>query len=139
MIKESNSYKGIDFDHRLYRGNRSSKINATEFNAFDSPNMRPLVNVGVNIEVSWTEIWRPTEIAKFKAHKKMNPAVATLRLFPGITESTVRAFLAPPIAGVVLETFGSGNAPNNRSELLSILQEASDRGVVIVNGMFFKK
>ena len=58
-----------------------------------------------------------------------NPA--TLRLFPGITALAVRAFLAPPIQGVVLETFGSGNAPNRR-DLLDVLQEACSRGVVIV-------
>ena len=56
---------------------------------------------------------------------------ATLRLFPGITAATVQAFLAPPIRGVVLETFGAGNAPQ-RKDLLSALREACERGVVIV-------
>jgi L-asparaginase/Glu-tRNA(Gln) amidotransferase subunit D len=56
---------------------------------------------------------------------------ATLRLFPGITGATVRAFLAPPIRGVVLETFGAGNAPQ-RADLKDALREACDRGVVIV-------
>lgn len=56
---------------------------------------------------------------------------ATLRLFPGITAETVRAFLIPPVQGVVLETFGAGNAPQ-RKDLLAALKEASDRGVVIV-------
>lgn len=55
----------------------------------------------------------------------------TLRLFPGITASSVRAFLAYPIEGVVLETFGSGNAPN-RKDLLEVFREACDRDVVIV-------
>jgi lysophospholipase len=63
----------------------------------------------------------------------MNPNVATLRIFPGITEATVRAFLMPPIQGIVLETYGAGNAPNNRPELLHALREATDRGIVIVN------
>lgn len=57
--------------------------------------------------------------------------VATLRLFPGITAETVRAFLLPPIQGVVLETFGAGNAPQ-RSDLMAALRDSSDRGVVIV-------
>ena len=57
--------------------------------------------------------------------------IATLRLFPGITADTVRAFLLPPIRGVVLETFGAGNAPQ-RSDLMAALREASDRGIVIV-------
>ncbi|XJO76275.1 hypothetical protein BDV3_006823 [Batrachochytrium dendrobatidis] len=124
---------GLFFDNKLFRGNRSSKVNAVDFNAFDSPNLRPLVNVGINIDVSWVDIWRPKRIAEFRTFKAMNPSVATLRLFPGITEATVRAFLSPPIAGVVLETYGSGNAPSNRHELLKAFKEACDRGVVIVN------
>lgn len=58
--------------------------------------------------------------------------LATLRLFPGITAATVRAFLAPPIQGAVLESFGAGNAPQ-RKDLMNALKEACDRGVVIVN------
>ncbi|KAJ3287973.1 hypothetical protein HK104_008387 [Borealophlyctis nickersoniae] len=91
---------GLFFGHKLFRGNRSSKVDAVDFSAFDSPNLRPLVSVGINI---------------------------------GITEATVRAFLSPPIKGVVLETYGSGNAPNNRPDILAAMKEASDRGVVIVN------
>ncbi len=56
---------------------------------------------------------------------------ATLRLFPGITAATIRAFLMPPVKGVVLETFGAGNAPQ-RKDLMSALKEACDCGVVIV-------
>ncbi|KAI8817717.1 asparaginase-domain-containing protein [Fimicolochytrium jonesii] len=124
---------GLFFNNKFYRGNRSSKVDAVDFNAFDSPNLRPLVNVGINIDVSWEDVLRPTAIARFQAHKVMEPSVATLRLFPGITEATVRAFLSPPIKGVVLETYGSGNAPNNRQDILTAFREASDRGVVIVN------
>ncbi|KAG0233471.1 hypothetical protein BGW42_007428 [Actinomortierella wolfii] len=121
------------FNNKLLRGNRSSKMDAVDFNAFDSPNMRPLVNVGINIDVNWSEVLRPTSIARCRAHKVMNPNVASLRLFPGITESTIRAFLAPPIQGVVLETYGAGNAPSARQDLIAALKEACDRGVVIVN------
>jgi 60kDa lysophospholipase len=69
-----------------------------------------------------------TALASSEAHHQ---SPATLRLFPGITALAVRAFLAHPIQGVVLETFGSGNAPN-RNDLLDVLQEACSRGVVIV-------
>jgi 60kDa lysophospholipase len=57
--------------------------------------------------------------------------VATLRLFPGIAAATIRAFLISPIRGVILETFGAGNAPQ-RADLMASLKEACDRGVVIV-------
>ncbi|KAF9430620.1 hypothetical protein BGZ94_005625 [Podila epigama] len=121
------------FGNKLFRGNRSSKMDAIDFNAFDSPNLDPLVKVGINIDVDWAEVVRPTSLSRFRAHKSMNPNVASLRLFPGITESTIRAFLAPPIQGVVLETYGAGNAPSTRADLIAALKEACDRGVVIVN------
>jgi len=62
---------------------------------------------------------------------RLTITLATLRLFPGITVATVQAFLAPPVRGVVLETFGAGNAPQ-RKDLMSALREACERGVVIV-------
>ncbi|KAK9679118.1 hypothetical protein K7432_016407 [Basidiobolus ranarum] len=123
----------IYFNNKLFRGNRCSKVDAVNFDAFDSPNMKPLVEIGINIDVNWAEVLRPSAINKFHTHKDMNPNVACLRLFPGITEASVRAFLAHPIQGVVLETFGAGNAPSNRPELINALEEASNRGVVIVN------
>lgn len=104
-----------------------------DFAAFDSPNLKPLVTVGIDINVSWPDVQKPTTIARFKAHKYLNPSVTALRLFPGITEATVRAFLSEPVKAVVLLTYGSGNAPSNRPELLAALKEASERGVVIVN------
>lgn len=141
------------FGKKLYRGNRTSKISAVDFEAFDSPNIPSLVDVGINIgkafskkkksrkfhkinpkrlDVKWPLVLRPTHIAKFTVCQKLNPNVGSLRLFPGINDTTIRAFLAPPLQGVVLETFGAGNAPA-RPALLSALKEASDRGVVIVN------
>ncbi|CAM0136054.1 hypothetical protein VKS41_005562 [Umbelopsis sp. WA50703] len=126
------------FNQKLYRGNRTSKISAVDFDAFDSPNLAPLVQVGINIDVAWQQVLRPVHIAKFKAHTELNSNVASLRLFPGITEHTVRMFLTPPIQGVVLETYGAGNAPA-RSDLLAALKEACDRGVVIVNCTQCKK
>ncbi|KAF8484346.1 L-asparaginase [Gautieria morchelliformis] len=122
------------FNHTLYRGNRVSKSSSYDFQAFDSPNFPPLVNVGIDIVVNWNEALRQRSTRKFRAHKSTSNAhqiPATLRLFPGITVPAVRAFLAPPIQGVVLETFGSGNSPNRR-ELLDVLHEACLRGVVIV-------
>ncbi|KAJ9057524.1 hypothetical protein DSO57_1021849 [Entomophthora muscae] len=120
------------FGNKLFRGNRCSKVSAIDFDAFDSPNLRPLVLAGVNIEVDWPEVLRPQAIHRFKVHKEMNPNVASLRLFPGITEITIKAFLNQGIEGVVLETYGSGNAPESPGLLLA-LKEASARGIVIVN------
>ncbi|EIN07193.1 L-asparaginase [Punctularia strigosozonata HHB-11173 SS5] len=119
------------FNHTLYRGNRVSKMSSYDLDAFDSPNFPPLVDVGIDITINWNDVIRQTGLRRFHAHKTMSTHVATLRLFPGITSATVRAFLAPPIKGVVLETFGAGNAPQ-RADLMTTLKEACDRGVVIV-------
>ncbi|KAK7037940.1 asparaginase-domain-containing protein [Favolaschia claudopus] len=119
------------FNHTLFRGNRVSKISSYDLAAFQSPNFPPLVNVGIDIVVEWNNVIRQTTLRRFKAHQKMSPHVATLRLFPGIATDTIRAFISPPIKGVVLESFGSGNAPQ-RPDLLRALKEACDRGVVIV-------
>ncbi|KAJ2764275.1 hypothetical protein IWQ57_005225, partial [Coemansia nantahalensis] len=121
------------FNNKLFRGNRCVKIDAMDFDAFSSPSLAPLVKVGVDFEVNWPEVLRPNAIEPFCAHKIMNANVAVLRLFPGVTASAVRALLAPPIAGVVLETFGAGNAPDSKPAILGALAEASARGVVIVN------
>ncbi|CEG68248.1 Putative L-asparaginase [Rhizopus microsporus] len=120
------------FGKKLYRGNRTSKISAVDFEAFDSPNLPSLVDVGINIDVNWPLVFFFFYIAKFHVNTHLNPNVGSLRLFPGISSSTIKTFLAPPIQGIVLETFGAGNAPC-RADLLSALKEASDRGVVIVN------
>ncbi|WAR57340.1 hypothetical protein PtB15_8B387 [Puccinia triticina] len=120
------------FNHRLWRGNRSMKVSSVEFDAFKSFNLEPLVKIGCNVEVRWDLISRPVERQAFRVHQDMCENVAVLRLFPSITPASVRAFLAPPIQGIVLETFGSGNAPR-KPALLEAFKEAADRGVVIVN------
>jgi lysophospholipase len=85
------------------------------------------------LDVAWNNILRPVAIRKFRSHKYMDPNVAAIRLFPGITVATVKAFMSSALKGVVIETFGAGNAPNNRPEILEALKIASERGVVLVN------
>lgn len=89
--------------------------------------------MGVNLDVCWDAIVRPTKLAAFKIHPFIESQVACLKLFPSLSASTVRQFFGPEIRGVVLETYGAGNAPNRHPALLDAFREASDRGVVIVN------
>lgn len=119
------------FNHTLFRGNRVSKLSSYDLSAFSSPNFAPLVNVGIDIVVNWSDVLRQTSLRRFRAHKQMSPHVATLRLFPGISTPTVRAFFMPPIRGVILETFGAGNAPQ-RVDLIQAIKDACDCGVVVV-------
>uniref|UniRef100_A0A8D0GFW2 asparaginase n=1 Tax=Sphenodon punctatus TaxID=8508 RepID=A0A8D0GFW2_SPHPU len=88
-------------------------------------NKEPLV-------INWETVWRPNTTKKFQVHTTMNRNVGLLRIFPGITAEAVKMFLQSPMEGIVLETYGSGNAPS-RQELLDELKRATDRNVVILN------
>uniref|UniRef100_A0A3Q1F4K6 asparaginase n=1 Tax=Acanthochromis polyacanthus TaxID=80966 RepID=A0A3Q1F4K6_9TELE len=121
------------FYNKLFRGNRVTKVDTGSYNAFSSPNLAPLATAEVDITISWDTVWRANTTAKFQVSTELNRNVGLLRLFPGITASTVRAFLQPPMQGVVLETYGSGNAPDNRPDLLEELKKATDSGVIIIN------
>ncbi|BGP38398.1 hypothetical protein JCM10449v2_002330 [Rhodotorula kratochvilovae] len=121
------------FDNACFRGNRTMKASSEDFHAFQSFNLPPLATVGIDIEVAWPQVLRPGP-RPFRAHKELCADVATLRIFPGITSAAVRAFLSSSggVRGVVLETYGAGNAPR-REGLLSAFRDATERGVVIVN------
>ena len=88
---------GIYFCHRLLRGNRTTKADARAFDAFESPNVKPLVRVGVDMEVNWPLVLRPSRLAALQAHKCLSRNVGVLRLFPSITVATIRAFLSDPM------------------------------------------
>ncbi|KAK5886249.1 hypothetical protein CesoFtcFv8_017301 [Champsocephalus esox] len=121
------------FYNNLYRGNRSTKVDAGSFKAFSSPNLAPLACAEVDIKINWDTVWRANTTAKFHVSPEMNRNVGLLRLFPGITSATMKAFLQPPMEGVVLETYGSGNCPDNRPRLLAVLKKATNDGVIIIN------
>ena len=122
----------IYFGNRLLRGNRAVKVSADALAAFDSPNYPPLGEVGVDIEIR-RRLVLPRSSVPFRVRQPGAPKVAALRLFPGIPAEVVRNVLQPPLQGLVLETYGVGNAPDRDPELLEALREASARGVVIVN------
>lgn len=122
------------FGSYLLRGNRSVKSDAGSFNPFSSPNYPPLASVGINIDVNQKAILPSSNKQLEFAMKKPNKAgVAALRLFPGISAETIENILQPPIKGMILETFGVGNGPDNDSKLLSVLEKASSQGIIIVN------
>lgn len=124
----------IFFDSQLMRGNRTFKINAENFNAFTSRNYPILANAGIHIKYAGDEhILKPKPGTKLQAHYHIDPNVAVFSLFPGIQEHIVRHILSDPtLKGVVLRTFGSGNAPQ-LPWFVDAVKEAIDRGVTIVN------
>lgn len=122
------------FGGKLLRGCRSTKVSADGFAAFDSPNFPPLGAAGIEIEVNWALVRQAGDDASLSVHDpKTSPVVSAMRLFPGISPELVRNVLRPPLQGLVLEAYGVGNGPDQDHEFLSALQEATARGVVIVD------
>lgn len=123
----------VFFENHLFRANRTTKQNAEHFEAFASHNYPALAKAGVHIFYRRHLINVPDRSKPLVIHDKMDSHVAVLKLFPGIQEEVVRAILSPKsLRGVVLETYGSGNAPSY-DWLAQALKEAIDRGVIIVN------
>ena len=122
------------FQNRLFRGNRTTKQSAEELSAFSSYNYPPLAEVGVNIAYNNAAIAKPTEYTDtLKIATTLSDGVVVIKLFPGISESILRAILSVEgLKGVVLETYGSGNAPTSEW-FINVLDEAIKRGVIIIN------
>jgi L-asparaginase len=123
----------IYFQAKLFRGNRTTKYNADHFRAFRSDNYPPLANVGIDIKYNYPCIRYSTLSDEFWAASKMDTSVALLKIFPGINQSMVESVLnATNIRAVVLETYGSGNAPTH-PWFLAALKKAIDNGLIILN------
>lgn len=122
----------IFFEQHLYRGNRSTKVSSENFDAFYSYNYPPLVTAGINIRYKKQNLL-PLPSEPMRVRTRMDEHIAVLKLFPGITPQVVQAVLhAEGLRGVIIETYGSGNAPTERWFLLA-LQEATMRGIVIID------
>jgi L-asparaginase len=129
VIKEVCLY----FEYKLYRGNRTTKINAEHFKAFTSPNYPELVESGVHLNLN-PELFLPKNINKeFIVHKTLDTNVAIIKMFPGISEAVLSAILGiTGLKGIVLETYGAGNAPTE-DWFLNLLKKAIASGLHIVN------
>lgn len=122
----------IFFENQLLRGNRATKFNAENFNAFSSGNYPTLADVGIKIKYNKEFISKPKDGALI-VHKKFDRNVGILKLFPGITHDFVKHALSTPgLKGVIMETFGSGNAPTSEW-FLDELADAIRKGLIIYN------
>lgn len=123
----------IYFGNLLLRGNRSSKRQSIHFDAFESENYPTLAEAGVVIDYNATSIRPYDEKRKLIYHDRLDSNVAVLKLFPGISRRVVESMLQiPDLKGVVLETFGSGNAPTD-TFMMDSLSDAIERGIIILN------
>ncbi len=122
----------IYFEYQLYRGNRTHKYNAAHFEAFRSVNYPILAHAGVQIRYNEAVIHH-APAQEFRIFTSLDTNIAILKLFPGISEQVVRAVLSiDGVKAVVMETYGSGNAPT-ATWFLEALSEAIGRGVLICN------
>ena len=123
------------FQNRLFRGNRTTKLSAEALNAFASFNYAPLADVGVNIQYNHNAIanFASKGSGEFHITETLSNDVVVVKLFPGIRPATLRAMLLESGArGVVLETYGAGNAPTSEW-FVELVEEAIERGVIVVN------
>lgn len=124
---------GLYFEYKLYRGNRTTKISAEHFNAFTSPNFPELAESGVHLKVNKDILWRKAGNKKLKVHKVFKDNVIIIKLFPGINAEVFAALLnIKDLKGVVLETYGSGNAPSEEW-FLNEVEKAIKKDICVIN------
>lgn len=123
----------IYFGSSLYRGNRTTKHSTQYFDAIRSPNLPPLAEAGIHVHFRHDLLLRQPENVAFELQPELDDRVAILKLFPGINEATVSSICSiPGLRGLIIETYGSGNAPTV-PWFIDALQSAAKRGVAIVN------
>lgn len=123
----------IFFENHLTRGNRTTKMNAENFNAFRSYNYPTLATAGIHIKYEPSLIRKPELGKSLKPHYLIDTNVVMLTLFPGIQENIISSIInVSGLKAVVLKTFGSGNAPQ-RPWFIRLLKEATQKGIIILN------
>lgn len=122
----------IFFENKLFRGNRTTKFNAEHFEAFYSGNYPSLAKVGINI-IYKQHLLRPLSNKTLKVYNKMCDNVIIVKVHPALRQEYLEAFLAVEgLKGVVLETYGSGNAPTS-PWFINAIKKAIDKGVIVLN------
>ncbi|PQJ21541.1 asparaginase [Tenacibaculum sp. SG-28] len=125
---------GLYFEYKLYRANRTTKISAEHFQAFSSMNYPPLAESGVHLNFNHAILTANTKKEnKLIFRKRLCSNIVILKLFPGITEAVIANYLnIKGLKGIVLETYGAGNAPTSEW-FLKIIEKFIANGVYIVN------
>jgi L-asparaginase len=123
----------IYFENRLYRGNRTTKNNTEDFNAFLSGNYPPLAESGVHIRYNYSAIHYHDKKLPLIVNKHLDTNIVILKLFPGINKATVEATLnIPGLRAVILETFGAGNGPEH-DWFINAVSDACSKGIIVIN------
>ncbi|XCF06325.1 asparaginase [Tamlana crocina] len=121
------------FEYKLYRGNRTTKLNAEHFQAFASMNYPELAESGVHLKINKEYLFQPKTDKALKINKTFDNNIALIKLYPGISETVVKTiFGTPNLKGVIIETYGAGNATTQKW-FVDILKEQISKGIYIIN------
>jgi len=122
----------IYFEYDLYRGNRATKSNAEDFEAFTSPNYEVLAQAGVSLKFNSNAIYQPNN-KSLKLNKYLDNNIATIKLFPGITEQYLFSVInTPNLKAIILETYGAGNG-STQKWFIDLITKAINKGIIILN------
>lgn len=124
----------IYFESQLYRGNRTTKYNAENFRAFRSANYPVLADVGIHIRFNRQFIRYPEKWGNpLKVRKNMDPSIIIIKVIPGMTRENLKAMTEiPGTRAILLETYGSGNAPSGKW-FTGCIENAVKRGIIVLN------
>jgi L-asparaginase len=122
----------VYFEYDLYRGNRSTKSNAEDFEAFSSPNYPVLAKAGVSLKFNHAAIYQPNG-KPLKINKFSDNHIATVKLYPGISEEVISSIInTPNLKAIILETFGAGNG-STQTWFINLLIKATEKGIILLN------
>jgi len=125
----------IFFHDRLLRGCRATKVNTSKLKAFDSPNLPPLAEIGINIEEN-EHLFRAPPRGSFRINTSMDTRMITLRLVPGFDDASIKAIIDAArqthLKGLILQLYGTGNLPSIKDDFVQCLRDATDAGIVVV-------
>ncbi len=122
---------GLFFNNKLYRGNRSSKVYADGFDAFDSPNMPALLEAAINIRLLSGSI-EDKEHTQVSLKQITPQPIGVIHLYPGISSVLIENVIKQPVKALIIRSYGVGNAPQDPA-LLSCLANAHQQGIIIIN------
>ena len=129
VIKEVCLY----FEYKLYRANRTTKINAEHFQAFASLNYPDLAESGVHLKINKDYLYKTNTEKVFKVHKELDKNIVLIKLFPGISKTVMESLMAiPNLKAIILETYGAGNCTTEKW-FINILKESISKGIHIIN------
>lgn len=124
---------GLYFEYKLYRGNRTTKLNAEHFEAFESFNYPNLAESGVHLTVNYTDLFKPNTRKKLVVRKIFNTNVALIKLYPGISKAILTSIInTEGLKGIIIETYGAGNA-TTEDWFINVIKTTIKKGIQVVN------